>query len=52
MFAFQTRMTIRRENGVWFLETGVFESDPIPHETWEQAWSHAAFIRHIWNGEA
>lgn len=52
MFAFQTRMNIRRDNnGVWQLNTGAYMSEPIPHPTWSAAWRHARFISKLRNGD-
>ncbi|MEV4773828.1 hypothetical protein [Microbacterium sp. LWH12-1.2] len=43
-FTFPLRQHIWQEDGIWWLNTGLVN---IPHPTWADAWSHAAFIHRI-----
>lgn len=46
MFTFPLRQHIWQEDGIWWLNTGFAN---IPHESWQLAWNHAAFVNHIRN---
>jgi hypothetical protein len=53
MVGYEPRMAIRRDDdGIWQIHTGVYQSEPIPHPSWRDAWSHAGFIYRIEHGEA
>lgn len=53
MYGYEPRMRVYRDvDGIWQINTGVYESAPIPHPSWLDAWKHAAFIYRITHGEA
>lgn len=45
-YAWTPRMTIRKQNGWWVLDTG-YNASKFPHYTWDEAARHARFIHRI-----